>query len=145
MYFITGFTKSTISSLNAWYLGYPVSDSFNGSFVSFQITFPTGIVVSIFLFPLLSSIVPAAITIFVSPFVSPKFPNVNVYPTFTSSAFALCKSDLAINVCSSVLSVIFVNVFVIEVCSTSSTYTLILLNASFIVPSANAFANTSVS
>ena len=75
-------------------------------------------------------IVPEAITIFVSPLNSPKLPNVNVYPTATSSAFAFCRSALAISVCSSVSSVISTKFFVIPVCSTLSTYTLMFADVS---------------
>ena len=92
---------------------------------STHVIFPTGIVVCKFTFPLWSVIVPASITIFVSPLKFAKFPNVNVYPTATSSAFAFCRSALAISVCSSVSSVISTKFFVIPVCSTLSTYTFI--------------------
>ena len=69
--------------------------------------------------------VPASITIFVTPLKSAKFPNVNVYPTATSSSCAFCKSALSASVWSSVLSVISTNSFDIVVSSTSSTNTLI--------------------
>ena len=49
---------------------------------SVQFGFPTFIVVSLFVFPYLSVIVPVEITICVTPSLFSKFPNVNSYTTF---------------------------------------------------------------
>ena len=78
-----------------------------------------------FLFPLSSCIVPASITIFVTPFILLKLPSVNLYPTnfrlSTSANFCFVAKVFNIDV-----SVICVNCFVIELSRLSSTYTLIL-------------------
>ena len=72
MYVITGFIKSTTLFLNAVYFP-SVSPS------SFQLGFPTNIVVSLLVFPDLSTAFPSAIFIFVLPLYVSKFPNVILY------------------------------------------------------------------
>ena len=70
--------------------------------------FPAKIVVSIFWLLLSSTIVPGSITIFVSPLIVPKFPNVNVYPITSTS---LGNPAFAASVVSCSVFVISVKVF----------------------------------
>jgi len=112
--------KSTILSLNAGYFWFVELSPF-----STHSLFPTRIVVSKLTFPELSTIVPASITIFVTPFILPKFPKVNLYPiSFTLSTSASpCFVASCFNVA---VSVIGTKSFVIDDSNLSSTYTLIL-------------------